>query len=123
MALFRVHLTLARTEEFPNGSTAHGYDLVVPLDSSGKLDPEAWKAHNKDCTVRRFWAGEDDQRGLLRHIGRGWVIDYDATTPSGDEPFFKLDRHDIKTGEYLSLLEQDGEMMTFRIASVTPLAG
>ncbi|MGB5092069.1 MAG: hypothetical protein WBN97_01995 [Parvibaculum sp.] len=123
MTLYRVHLTLARTQDHPQGSKTHGYDLVVPLDASGKLDPEAWKLHARDCTVRRFWEGEDDKRGLLRHIGRGWVIDYDKTTRSGDEPFFKLDRHEIKTGEYLSLLEEDGEMMTFHIASVTPFAG
>lgn len=123
MTLYRVHLTLARTKDHPQGSKARGYDLVVPLDASGKLDPEAWKAHTRDCTVRRFWEGEDDKRGLLRHIGRGWVIDYDKTTRSGDEPFFKLDRHEIKTGEYLSLLEDGDEMMAFHIVSVTPFAG
>ncbi|MBX3506206.1 MAG: hypothetical protein KF895_12065 [Parvibaculum sp.] len=114
-------MTLARTEEHPNGSSAHGYDIVLPLDAAMKLDPDAWKAHAKECGVRRFWQGEPDQKGLLRHIGRGWVIDYDATTPEGDEPFFKLDRHEFKAGEYLSVREQDGEMQTFRIVTVEPL--
>ena len=71
--------------------------------------------------MRRFWEGEPDQKGLLRHIGRGWVIDYDATTREGDEPFFKLDRHEFKSGEYLSVTEQDDEMQTFRIVTVEPL--
>ncbi len=123
MTLYHVHMSLARNEEHPNGSPAHGYDLVVPLDAEMKLDPEAWKTHAKECTVRRFWQDEPDQKGLLRHIGRGWVIDYDMTTPEGDEPFFKLDRDEFKSGEYLSVMEQDGEMQTFRIVTVEPLKG
>ena len=119
MTLYRVHMTLARNEEYPNGSPAHGYDIVVPLDASMKLDPDAWKAHAKECVVRRFWQGEPDQK--LRHIGRGWAIDYDLSTPEADEPFFKLDRHEFKSGEYLSVTEQDGEMQTFRIVTVEPL--
>jgi len=121
MTLYHVHMTLARNEEHPNGSPAHGYDLVLPLDAEMKLDPQAWKEHAKECTVRRFWAGEGDQKGLLRHIGRGWAIDYDASTPEADEPFFKLDQHEFKAGEYLSVQEQDGEMQTFRIVTVEPL--
>ncbi|MDO8423246.1 MAG: hypothetical protein Q7S99_13905 [Parvibaculum sp.] len=118
MTLHRVHLTLARNEEYPTGSPAHGYDLVVPLDAAGMLDAEGWKAHSKACTVRRFWQGEEDRKGLLRHIGRGWAIDYDASTREADEPFFKLDKHIFKTGEYVSVTEEDGEMLTFRIDTI-----
>ena len=121
MTLHRVHLTLARNEEYPTGSPAHGYDLVVPLDAAGMLDAEAWKAHSKACTVRRFWQGEEDRKGLLRHIGRGWAIDYDASTREADEPFFKLDKHIFKTGEYVSVTEEDGEMLTFRINTIQPV--
>jgi|TARA_R110000824_G_scaffold118960_19_gene272694 hypothetical protein len=121
MTLFHVRMTLARNEDFPNGSPAHGYDLVVPLDGEAMLDAEEWKNHSKSCTVRRFWEGEADRKGLLRHIGRGWLIDYDATTREADEPFFKLDRHKFAAGEYLSVTEEDGEMLTFRVATVTPL--
>jgi len=120
MTLYRVHLTLARTEEFPQGSLSHGYTLVLPLDKEMKLDPEAWKAHKHDCVVHRFWGDEEEQRGRLRHIGRGWVIDYDEDRTDDNEPFFKLDRHTVQTGEYLSLTEEDGEMLTFHVASVEP---
>lgn len=122
MALYRVRLTLARNEAYPNGSPSHGYDLVVPLDKSMRLDADGWKADAKQCTVRRFWEGEPDQIGLLRHIGRGWAIDYDAKTREADEPFFKLDRHEFQNGEYISVTEQDGEMQTFRIVSIEPVA-
>ncbi|MGB3809295.1 MAG: hypothetical protein WA943_04305 [Parvibaculum sp.] len=121
MALYRVRLTLARNEDYPAGSAAHGYDLVVPLDKAMRLDAEGWRAEAKKCVVRRFWEGEPDQVGLLRHIGRGWAIDYDAKTIEADEPFFKLDRHEFQNGEYISVTEQDGEMQTFRIVSVEPV--
>ncbi len=123
MALYHVRLILARNKDFPEGSPKRGYDLVVPLDGEMRLDAEGWKAQPKKCTVRRFWEDEADQLGLLRHIGRGWAIDYDTATPEADEPFFKLDRHEFKLGEYLSVTEQDGEMQSFRIASVEPVKG
>ncbi|GAK46815.1 conserved protein [Tepidicaulis marinus] len=120
MTLYRVRMHAARSEEFPEGSKAHGYDFVVPLDKQMRLDPDAWKNHSRDCRVHRFWSGEEDQRGLLRHIGRGWVFDYDEEETDDNEPFFKLDRHEIKEGEYLSVKEQDGETRTFQIVSVQP---
>jgi hypothetical protein len=120
MTLHRIHMNAARSEEFPEGSDKHGYDFVAPLDADNHLDPKAWKVHKEDCVVRRFSNGEPDERGLLRHIGKGWTIDYDPNTPEGDEPFFKLDKHLISVGEYLSVREDDGEMRTFHIVAVQP---
>ncbi len=120
MALFRIHMNAARSEVFPNGSDKHGYDFVAPLDGDSLLDPEAWKAHAKDCWVRRFWANEPEERGTLRHIGKGWVIDYDPSTTDDNEPFFKLDKHKLEVGEYLYVKEADGDLVTFQIVSVQP---
>lgn len=120
MTLYRVHMVLARNDEFPEGSSTHGYDFVVPLDRDRKLDPVVWKNHTKDCIVHRFWAGEDDRRGRLRHAGGAWFIDYDEKVVGDEEPFFKLDRHEVKTGEYLSVTEPDGETRAFRIVRVDP---
>ena len=53
MTLYRVRMVLARNDEFPEGSNAHGYDLVVPLDDAGKLDPVSWKNHTKDCIAHK----------------------------------------------------------------------
>ncbi len=120
MTLYRIHMNAARSEEHPEGSDKHGYDFVAPLDADHHLDPEAWKAHKEDCIVRRFTDGEPDERGLLRHIGKGWTIDYDPTSTDDNEPFFKLDKHLISVGEYLSVTEHDGEMRTFHIVAVQP---
>lgn len=113
-------MNAARSDEFPEGSDKHGYDFVVPLDAEMRLDPAAWKNHSEDCVVHRYWENEEDQRGHLRHIGKGWVFDYDKGDTDDNEPFFKLDRHVVKVGEYLSVTEQDGETRTFRVVAAQP---
>lgn len=118
MTLYLVRLELARSKEFPDGSARHGYEFVAPLDASGHLDVEEWKKNKATCTVRRFTTGERDEEGRLIHVGKGWHFDYDAKDSDDDEPLFKLDRHTIKEGEYLSIKEHDGVMRTFRIVSV-----
>ena len=59
--LQRIRLELARSKEFPNGSTAHGYEFVAPLDGEAHIDPALWRKHRDRCRVRRFW---DERRRL-----------------------------------------------------------
>ena len=119
MPLKRIHLELARNKEFPNGSRRHGYDLTAPLDDDGHLVAAEWKRERDRCRVRRFWAGEADEIGLLAHRpGGAWVIDYDPSTKADDEPGFKFDKHRFAPGEYVSITEHDGEQRTFRVISV-----
>jgi hypothetical protein len=118
MPLFHVRLELARSKEHPNGSARHGYEFVAPLDANGHLSSEEWKTSKAKCTVRRFTAGEDDENGRLIDVGRGWHFDYDASDTDDDEPLYKLDRHQIKQGEYLSITEHDGVMRTFKVVRV-----
>ena len=118
MTLYNVRLELARSKEFPEGNARHGYDFTAPLDASGRLDAEVWKTDKAACAVRRFTAGQGDENGRLIHVGKGWHFDYDAHRSDDDEPLFKLDRHLIKQGEYLSITEHDGVMRTFRIVNV-----
>ncbi len=118
MALYHVRLELARSKEFPNGSAVHGYEFIAPLDASGHLSSDEWKKNKVKCTVRRFTAGEADENGHLVDVGRGWHFDYDANDSDDDEPLFKLDRHQIKQGEYLSISERDGVLRTFRVFRV-----
>jgi hypothetical protein len=35
-----------------------------------------------------------------------------------DEPFFKLDKHKLEPGAYVSVVEQDGVLRPFRVISV-----
>lgn len=61
--LMRVRLELARSREFPQGSSRHGYELVLPLDENGKIDLARWEKAPEVCTVHRFWEGEGDSVG------------------------------------------------------------
>ena len=124
-ALSRVTLHLARSHEHPEGSGLHGYEIVAPLTSSGKLDPEAWNDRRGLCRVRRFWAGEPDRRGVLVHRpggaeGATWWIDYDPTSFADDEAGYRLGSHVFAEGEYVSIRDDDGQMLTFKVASVRP---
>lgn len=122
MTLYSVRLELARTKETPEGSSVHGYEFVAPLDKAGHLDAAQWRQAKARCTVRRFQNGSADERGSLVHTGRGWHFDYDKAARDDDEPLFKLDRHLIKQGEYLSVTEHDGVVRPFRVVSVRVLS-
>ena len=122
-ALKRIRLELARTEGFPEGSSRHGYEFVAPLDASGHIDAKSWQALKDRCTVLRFWSGKDDESGTLRHVGHGWRFDYDGRIDEDDEPFFKLDRHALAPGNYVSVTEHDHVQRPFRVVSVTPVGG
>ncbi|HET7909988.1 MAG TPA: hypothetical protein VFL19_04720 [Nitrospira sp.] len=124
--LKRITLNLARSKEFPEGSSRNGYDLVAPLDSRGHIDLTAWKTHRADCTVRRFWEGQDDATGMLVYKGgsaeRGrWIFDYDPEVPDDDEAGFLFGMHAFIRGEYVSIRGGDGEMHTFVVSSVASL--
>jgi hypothetical protein len=127
-ALTHIRLELARSKEFPSGSTRHGYDLVAPLDAKGHIDPEDWRKHQKDCRVRRFWGNEEDAVGLLVHRPGGaeharWMFSYgtggDAEDPDAG---YRFGAHRFAPGEYVSINDHGGELHTFKVTSVEPVA-
>jgi len=118
MAWFTVRLELARTKEHPAGSPLHGYEMRVPLNEEGLLDEAEWREHKKGAVVRRFWQGEPDEVGHLIHTRhRKWAFSY-APGEEDDEPFFHLETHSLKAGEYVTITEHDGESYPFRIVHV-----
>jgi hypothetical protein len=123
MPLKRIRLELARTKEFPEGSSKIHYEFVAPLDSAGHFDAAEWKKVRELCTVHRSWEGEDDEHGVLLHArGRNWVFSYEPDAEEDDEPIFKFDRHVFKEGEYVAITEHDGKQRPFKVVSVTPHA-
>ena len=119
MSLKQIRLELARTPEFPNGSSVHGYELVAPLDAKGHLDTAAFATTKAAYTVRRFWNGEDDEHGTLVHTRGGWAFSY-APGEDDDEPIFRLDRHIFTVGDYVTVTEHDGVARPFRVTEVKP---
>ena len=123
----RITLNLARSKEFPSGSARHGYEFVAPLDTSGHIDPALWHKYRNSCRVRRFWNDMDDESGRLVHKPGGaeharWVFDYDATRSDDDEAGYRFGAHAFVPGEYVSIQNGDGELHTFRVVSLTPVA-
>ena len=124
-ALKRIRLNLARSKEFPQGSTKYGYEFVAPLRPDGRIDVELWRKHRERCGVRRFWEGEDDEVGRLVHKPGGaeharWIFDYDETAEDDDEAGYRFGDHAFRNGEYVSIRDEDGQMHTFQVVSVEP---
>ena len=121
MSLMKIRLELARNSAFPEGSNAHGYQFVAPLDAEGQLDAEAWRSAPEACRVHRFWRGEDDAYGqLVHHRGHHWAFRYDGMEEADEEPIFRFDRHRFVAGEYVSITEHDEQQRTFLITEVVP---
>lgn len=118
MSFQTVYLELGRTADFPEGSSNRGYEIVVPIDTDGHLDVDAWRANRAKCTVRRFWPGEPDREGELIHTRhRTWAISYE---PGEDDdcPFFHLESHLLTEDDYVTITEEDGQARPYRIARI-----
>jgi hypothetical protein len=126
--LKRIRLNLARSKEFPSGSTQHGYEFVAPLDQEGHIDPAQWRKYRDQCHVRRFWSGSNDEMGRLVHKPGGaehasWAFHYNPAEDEDDETGYRLGAHVFAPGEYVSIRDHDNdELHTFRVASVEPVA-
>ncbi len=117
--LKRIVLHLARSKEFPGGSSRHGYEFIAPLTPDGHIDPETWRRERERCRVRRFWgAGQDEHGHLVHRPGGSWAFHYDAEGEDEDEPGYRFASHVFAPGEYVSLRDEDGELHTFRVAAV-----
>ena len=122
--LRKVTLNAARSKQFPDGSIRHGYDFVAPLTAEGHIDLEGWKAHRGECFAHRFWGDEPEQRGLLVHRagGRGgstWRFELGKGAALDEEDDgFRFADHAFKADEYVSIRDEDGELVTFRVVSV-----
>jgi hypothetical protein len=73
--------------------------------------------------VHRFWQGEGDEVGQLEHKrGDAWVFSFRVGSED-DEAIHRLGDHVFRRGEYLSVREHDGKILTFRIVDVRPAPG
>jgi hypothetical protein len=115
----RIRLELARTPEFPKGSHNIGYEFVAPLNSQGRIDVHVFHQEKNRCRVRRFRPGEDDDIGhLIRKPGGSWAFHYDIhSDEEDDESGYRFGDHIFKTGEYVSLKEDDN-LRTYIVAQI-----
>jgi hypothetical protein len=54
VTLMRIRLELARSHDFPDGSTRCGYTFTLPLGKDGRLDRDTFARNPEICTVHRF---------------------------------------------------------------------
>lgn len=120
MGLSRIVMRLARNPgtEFAEGDDHRGYALVAPLTADGKLDEAGYRANRSACTVRHFAPDEDPMEGKLGRRGERWFFDYGAEGET-DEPLYRIGQHRFAVGEYVSITDEDGRLLTYKVTEVT----
>ena len=121
MALSLIVMRLARNPgtEFADGDDHRGYALTAPLTADGKLDEADYRKHKEACVVRRFAADEDPQEGKLAHYRGRWSFDY-GDQADAEEPLYRLGEHRFSVGEYVSITDEDGRLLTYKVTEVRP---
>ena len=109
--------------EFAGGDDHRGYALTAPLTSDGLLDESAYSAAKAECMVRRFAPDEDPTDGRLARRGQRWFFDYDDGSDVDDEPVHRLGEHRFAVGEYVTVTDEDGRPLTYKVVEVTPVRG
>lgn len=121
MALFRIVLRLARNpgSHHVEADDHRGYALVAPLTADGHLDETAFRKLHSQCTVRRFSPDAEAETGLLRRHGQAWAFDYSGGEAA--EPVYRLAQHRFALGEYVSVREEDGELLAYKVTEIAKL--
>jgi len=120
MSLSRIVMRLARNPgtEFAGGDDHRGYALTAPLTADGMLDEAAYGKARDACKVRRFAPDEDPQDGRLARKGQRWFFDYDDEAEADDEPVHRLGQHRFAVGEYVTVTDEDGRPLTYKVVEV-----
>jgi hypothetical protein len=122
MSLSRIVMRLARNPgtEFADGDDHRGYTLTAPLTADGKIDEAGYKAAKAQAVVRRFAPDEDAQEGVLGKKGDRWFFDY-GEDADGEEPLYRIGEHTFAVGEYVSISDEDGRLLTYKVTDVAPV--
>jgi hypothetical protein len=122
MTLSRIVMRLARNPgtEFAGGDDHRGYALTAPLTDDGHLDEAAYAKARDACVVRRFSPDEDPSDGRLARNRQRWFFDYDDDAVGEDEPLYRLGEHRFAVGEYVTITDEDGRPLTYKVVEVQP---
>lgn len=122
MGLQRIVMRLARNPgtEFAGGDDHRGYALTAPLTPEGRLDEAAYGKLRGQCNVRRFSPDEDPVDGRLMRRGERWYFDYEDEEVADDEPIYRLGEHRFAVGEYVTVTDEEGRPLTYKVVEVAP---
>ena len=51
-----------------------------------------------------------------------WFFDYDDSDDVDDEPVHRLGEHRFAVGEYVTVTDEDGRPLTYKVVEVAPVA-
>jgi hypothetical protein len=119
MSLSRIVMRLARNPgtEFADGDDHRGYTLTAPLTDDGKLDEAALKGLKGGASVRNFQPDEEPREGKLNRRGERWFFDF-GDEAEGEEPLYRIGDHKFAVGEYVSITDEDGRLLTYKVTDV-----
>lgn len=109
-----IRLELGCTGEFPSGSVSRAYLIRLPLDGTDAVDEQAFLDNPEKATVRRHWSTDADQRGLIVRSGKDWGLRCDGEP----DRVLRLNGTPLRLGLSVSMVEPDGTVLPFTIASV-----
>ena len=125
VALRKVTLHAARSKEFPQGSIRHGYDFIAPSDRRRPHRPRSLEGPSRRMfrpPVLGRRAGDartprpPRRRTSAARPGPSNGSPLDAVDE--EEEGFRFGDHTFRAGEYVSVREAEGELLTFRVVSV-----
>lgn len=114
----RVILELAREPGRPLGDASERYTLIAPLGADDRIDTELWRANRSACRVVREHEGETTVGQIVRTRDGSWRFEYEGDEAAEDESVFRLADEQLRAGEYVSMVRDDGAH-PYRISAVT----
>jgi len=90
------------------------YDLVLMVYADDVVDQHAFELNPYRATVRRFWSTEPDDAGQVLPVDGHWAMHCNGTA----ERRLDLDGRPIRLGQQISVVEPDGAILPFRVASI-----
>ncbi|MBU2168295.1 MAG: hypothetical protein KKF88_10700 [Alphaproteobacteria bacterium] len=119
--LTHIRLELAREPGSPAGNPQDGWDIVAMLDADGKLDADGCRKEADRLHVRRFEDNQTVATGTLRQgPGGKWLLDL-APEDAPDATGFRFGEERFVAGEYVSLINADGDPHPYVVARTAPV--
>jgi len=108
-----IRLELGRTSEFPAGSVSRAYLIRLPLNDGDHVDAAAIADQAGKAIVRRHWSTDPDQKGVVVPAGSDWAMQCED-----GRRILQLNGTPVRLGQRVSVVEPDGTVLPFTIASV-----
>ena len=108
-----IRLELGSTGQFPAGSVSRAYLLRLPLNDFDHVDLAAVRQNPALATVRRHWSTDADEKGSIVPSGHEW-----AMRCNDSQRILQLDGTPVRLGQQVSVIEPDGTVLPFKIASI-----